>query len=139
MYLFLIVAALAFAAGFRRSMYDGIPPVIWWRQQRLYRRPRQIIGRLAKVVLGVALLIASVVVALMLLGVVLAAVLLACLLAGLWWKLRSAARAAAPHLYPAERDDVEPPELAEPMIWPPGAIPDPEDPEDPHNPRALEW
>lgn len=101
-------ALAALAAGLRRSRYDGTPPRVWWETQRLYRRPRAIIGRLAAVVLGAALLVLAAVAGALLLGVLLAGAAAALALAWAWWRLRCAARACAPRLLAAERDDLGP-------------------------------
>lgn len=132
--------AVAVAGGARRRRWDAIGPVIWWREQRLHRRPAHIIGRLAKTLLGATLLVSAFVAGLLLLGVLAAALIIGTALAWAWWRLRCAARASAPHRHPHERDDVDrPDDETGPFIWPPGALPDPPDTEDPCNPRALEW
>jgi hypothetical protein len=97
---------LAIVAGRRRSKYAGISPRLWWAEQRMLRTPREILGRLGRVLLVVALLVASTLAALLMLGtLVVAGVMIAGLLAA-WWYLRAGARATTPHLYPIERDDL---------------------------------
>lgn len=116
-------AVLAVVAGVRRSRYDGIPLVVWWRQERMYRRPGRIVGRLAKVVFGALLLTASILALLILVGVAIGCVALVVLLLLVWYGLRLAARRSTPHVYPVERLDVDLSAGQEPpVIWPPGSI-----------------
>ncbi|RCG32020.1 hypothetical protein DQ384_05625 [Sphaerisporangium album] len=116
----LIIGAVL--AGRRRSQYDGVRPVIWWREQRMYRRRRHIVARLVAAVLGAGLLVGSVVVLFGLAGILAAAALAAALLAGLWYLLRLAARAIAPRILPIERTDLDLPEPTTPL---PGICPGP--------------
>lgn len=102
-----VAGVLAAVSGFRRSRYDGLPPRVWWEQERMHRTPARILGRHARVWCGAALLVGSAVVALLLLGLLLSALVALAALAWLWWRLRCAARAAAPRRMPFEDDDLD--------------------------------
>ncbi|MEU4228268.1 hypothetical protein AB0F17_28575 [Nonomuraea sp. NPDC026600] len=143
----LIGAAVLAGAVVARRRWDAVSPRVWWREQRLHRRPGQIIGRLLRVPLVALLLVASTVVAILGVGLLLLALTAVAALIVLWWWLRCGARSATPHREMYERDDVDltPPDpdlnldcfprvLGPPLASPP-ALP----PEDPDNPRALEW
>ncbi|MFC6086371.1 hypothetical protein [Sphaerisporangium aureirubrum] len=105
----LLAAVAVLLAGKRRSRYDGVSPVIWWREQRMHRRPAHILGRLMKVVAAVFALVGAFTIGALLIGVLVAAALLSALLFVAWWKLRAAARACVPHTYPVERLDIQSP------------------------------
>jgi hypothetical protein len=119
------VAALGAGIAAARRRWDAVGPVIWWREQRLHRRPSHIIGRLLMLPFGAGLLVGSVLAAVLLLGVLVAGLAVGALLLWAWWRMRCAARACAPRLRPHEY-----------------ATPDPgdqdDDPDDPTRPRALE-
>ncbi|MEU4224245.1 hypothetical protein AB0F17_08125 [Nonomuraea sp. NPDC026600] len=101
--LLIIAGVIAVMAGVRRSRYDGIPPLVWWGQERMYRRRRAIGGRALRVLLAVALAVgAFMAAAMVLLTVVAAAVVIAVLLA-VWFYLRQGAIAAEPVPSLAER------------------------------------
>lgn len=136
------VLALGLIGGLRRGRWDAVGPVIWWREQRLRRRPTRIIGRLVKVALAAFLLVASVVVVLLGVGLVMAFASAAVVLVAVWWWLRAAARASTPRLELYERDDVDLSPPGDPVIEgvapPRAALLPPLPPEDPDYPRALE-
>jgi hypothetical protein len=106
----LVAAALvvSLAAGVRRDRYGGMWPRVWWEQERLYRRPGQIVGRQLAVLGGAVALVCAAAVATLLLGTLLAAALVAAALAWTWWRLRAVARACTPHRLPCELADPGP-------------------------------
>lgn len=138
----LLGATLLAGAAVARRRWDAVPPRVWWREQRLRRRPGQIIGRLLRVPLVTLLLVVSVVVVILGVGLLLGALALAATVVAVWWWLRCAARAATPRLEVYERDDVGTPPDPGPDLGdldPPRALPPALPAEDPDDPRALEW
>lgn len=135
--------ALALLAGWRRSRYDGTPLRVWWAQERMYRSPGHILGRLAKVVFGAACLIGAFVAVLALAGILLAAAAAAGVTVLAWYWLRLAARASTPRVYPVERLDLDQdddPDVTGPIpavIWPPGGLPPGRDESEPDPPYPI--
>lgn len=95
---------LALTAGRRHSKYDGVPPRVWWEQQRMYRRPLHIIGRQLKLVVAAVLLVLTFAAGVLTATVVLVATLIAAFFIAVWWCLRTGARNATPHRYPFDTE-----------------------------------
>lgn len=113
-WLLAVATVLAVANGLRRDRYEGVPPRIVWRQERLYRRPAQIWRRWARVAAGTVLLILAGAAGLMIAAVAAAA---CTLLAGLgltWYGLCLLARRAEPAVAPIETFDDLDPDLFDP-------------------------
>ncbi|MEV0829738.1 hypothetical protein [Nonomuraea rubra] len=112
-----VAGILALVAGRRRSKYDGVPVRVWIEDQRMLRTRGEIAARLFRVWVGVAFLVLAAVFAALLIGTLLVAAAAAGLLLAGWWYMRAGARAAAPHVYPAERDGLDlPPLYDEPLL-----------------------
>ena len=101
--LLVCAGVMAVVAGVCRSRYDGIPPLVWWGQERMYRRPRAIGGRALRVLLAVALAVGAFMAAAMVLVTVLAAAGVIAGLVAVWFYLRQSAIAAEPVPSLAER------------------------------------
>lgn len=101
--LLICAGVMAVVAGVRRSRYDGIPPLVWWAQERMYRRRGAIGRRALRVLLAVALAVGAFMVAAMLLVATLASAAVIAGLLAAWFYLRQGAIAAEPELNLAER------------------------------------
>lgn len=105
----LLIAAGVWAviAGVRRSRWDGMPARVLWRNERLYRRPGQIVRRLLRVFLAVVLITASIVALMTVVGLAVASVAVLAVGVLAWYGLRLAAGRVEPEVYPVERLDVD--------------------------------
>lgn len=101
--LLICAGVMAVVAGVCRSRYDGIPPLAWWAQERMYRRRGAIGGRALRVLLAVALAVGAFMAAAMVLFAALAAAAVIAALLAAWFYLRQAAIAAEPTTILAER------------------------------------
>lgn len=101
--LLIVAGVMALVAGVHRSRYDGIPPLVWWGQERMYRRPRAIGGRALRILLAVALAVGAFMAAAIVLFTVVAGVAVTGVLLAVWFFLRQGAIAAEPVPSLAER------------------------------------
>lgn len=109
-----ITGILAVLFGIGPDRYEGTPPRIVWRQERLYRRPTQIWRRWGRVVAGAWLLILAGLAGLTIIAVAIGACIVLTGLVLVWYGLRLLAGKAEPAVAPIETFDELDPDLFAP-------------------------